>query len=127
MPQKAKRLCSIDNCPNTCLTGHSFCKEHEAIRQESQRERQRAYDKTRPSFAKRGYGRRWERLRMMVLRREPLCRICKMLGKYEFATEVDHIIPKARGGDDSFDNLQPLCKSCHSRKTAREQRGGGVL
>jgi 5-methylcytosine-specific restriction endonuclease McrA len=33
------------------------------------------------------------------------------------ATEVDHIIEVARGGTNTIDNLQPLCKPCHMAKT----------
>ena len=40
------------------------------------------------------------------------------------AAEVDHIIPLARGGTNDLANLQPLCKSCHSRKTMRESVSG---
>jgi 5-methylcytosine-specific restriction protein A len=28
----------------------------------------------------------------------------------------DHIVPKARGGTDSPDNVQVLCRACNSRK-----------
>jgi len=38
----------------------------------------------------------------------------------DYRTEVDHIIPRQDGGDNSRENLQSLCKSCHSRKTAKE-------
>jgi len=52
----------------------------------------------------------------MVLARDPLCN-CN-----QPATEVDHIVPKSAGGSDSMENLQGLCKPCHSRKTAYEGR-----
>lgn len=62
-----------------------------------------------------GYGRAWQKLRMFVLRREPMCRSCGAA-----ANEVDHIRPRSMGGTDDLDNLQPLCKPCHSRKTLKE-------
>lgn len=74
----------------------------------------REYDRESPS--RRGYGRRWERLRAMILNQEPLCRECG-----EPATDVDHIVPRALGGTDAAENLQPLCHACHSRKTGRER------
>ena len=41
------------------------------------------------------------------------------------ATEVDHIIPLRHGGGNKLENLQSLCKSCHSSKTAVENNWGG--
>jgi hypothetical protein len=35
----------------------------------------------------------------------------------EVATQVDHIIELAIGGTNTLDNLQPLCKPCHTAKT----------
>lgn len=74
----------------------------------------------RPSAALRGYGWRWQKLRLMVLRERPLCERCGGA-----ATDVDHRTPRARGGDDSFENLQALCHACHSRKTVLEDGGLG--
>jgi len=34
--------------------------------------------------------------------------------------DIDHKIPIANGGKNSIDNLHPLCKKCHKKKTAYE-------
>ena len=63
-------------------------------------------------------GAAWRKLRAYVLRGEPLCRHCTARGLTMAATEVDH-----RDDDPSNNelvNLMPLCKPCHSRKTARD-------
>lgn len=58
----------------------------------------------------------------MVLARDPICTMCREAP----ATEVDHKVPKAAGGTDSFANLRGVCKPCHSRKTAQEDRRWGA-
>lgn len=72
----------------------------------------------RPSAARRGYGWKWAKLRRSFLTRHPLCVDCTRRDIVEPATEVDHIRPLRDGGTNDWSNLQPLCKSCHSRKTA---------
>ena len=78
----------------------------------------------RPSAASRGYGSRWKRLRIIYLKRHP---ICENPFGYDHhvvpATDIDHIISRRNGGPDSFQNLQALCHSCHSQKTRLEQTG----
>ena len=80
----------------------------------------------RPSAARRGYGRPWRRRRDQVLGERPLCEgDCKAAGRVTPATDVDHVVSRAAGGDDSDANLRPLCKPCHSRKTVRTDGGLG--
>jgi 5-methylcytosine-specific restriction enzyme A len=75
---------------------------------------------------------RWQRLRAKVLRDADY--LCVQDGKREscgvVATEVDHITPH-RGNPNLFwnrSNLQAMCRSCHSQKTARGVlcKGGGA-
>jgi len=62
--------------------------------------------------------RAWRKLRLYVLQYEPLCRTCKKV-----ATVVDHIKPIRLGGSRMDEkNLQPLCASCHNKKS-RSERG----
>lgn len=69
---------------------------------------------------------RWKKLRDAILQETPLCVLCGHLGRVVPATDVDHILPVKNGGEP-FDraNLQPLCHSCHSRKTATEDGAFG--
>lgn len=53
-----------------------------------------------------------------------LCQICARSGRTTKAIEVDHIVNKAVGGDDSSKNLQAVCTPCHREKTAQESREG---
>ena len=73
------------------------------------------------SAAARGYDARWQRARKIFLSRYPLCAECQKNGILTPATVVDHIIPH-RGDRNLFwdeNNWQPLCKSCHDRKTGK--------
>lgn len=112
MPKAAAKNCKRPGCGNR--THGAYCDQH----------KRPAID-NRPSARERGYGATWEKLRRMVLAREPLCRHCKRGGRTTVANEVDHIKPLSGGGTNHMDNLQPLCKSCHSRKTASERHERG--
>jgi 5-methylcytosine-specific restriction protein A len=64
----------------------------------------------------------------MYLAEHPLCVECEREGRAEAATDVDHIVPVTGPDDPLFweeSNHAALCHSCHSRKTARENRGFG--
>jgi 5-methylcytosine-specific restriction protein A len=47
--------------------------------------------------------------------------ICQLCGKLVTGRgDVDHIVPKARGGTDAMENLQFVHVGCHSQKTVAE-------
>ena len=53
-------------------------------------------------------------------RQEGICNGCRTEFPFRIF-EVDHIIPKSRGGTDHIDNLQLLCPSCNRIKGDRPQ------
>lgn len=81
----------------------------------------------RGSSTERGYGYRWQQTRAGYLAKHPLCAHCKLEGRVEPATDLDHIIPH-KGDQTLFwdrENWQGLCRMHHSRKTATEDGGFG--
>ena len=114
MPNLPPHPCAQSRCPR--LTHRRYCEAHERVIRQS-------FDRERGSAASRGYGRRWQRLRKLVLARQPICQWPNCMTE---ATEVDHIKPRRRGGDDSLANLQALCKAHHSLKTVREDGRWGA-
>jgi 5-methylcytosine-specific restriction protein A len=85
--------------------------------------RKKAWHHSKESAAERGYGHAWRKVREHVMRRDcGLCQCteCTQLGRLLIATEIDHIVPKAKGGTDDLDNLQAISAECHQRKTLAE-------
>jgi hypothetical protein len=61
---------------------------------------------------------RWQKIRAQVLRDEPVCHWCKRRP----ATEADHLIELARGGDPfERSNLVGACKPCNSARGSAMQ------
>lgn len=77
---------------------------------------------TRPPARVRGYDAAWRRIRRRFLRSHP---VCATEGCNRPATHVDHIDGRGPRGDNRPENLQGLCHSCHSRKTALHDGGFG--
>jgi 5-methylcytosine-specific restriction protein A len=76
---------------------------------------------SKQSSTARGYGSRWQKLRLVILERDKyLCQCPDCLGgdkRLTPATEVDHITPKAHGGTDDEGNLRAVNTECHKRLT----------
>ncbi len=115
MARKPPRPCRYPGCRE--LTQDGWCGRHRPkhTRQEESRQWHKFY-----------LTRLWrDVLRPEQLIREPFCRECARYGLRTPATDVDHI--RAHKGDWAVfsdpANLQSLCHSCHSRKTARENGG----
>lgn len=119
MPARPLTQCNKQGCP------HAVRKQGQCPSQCQTKRQQNQYDEHRGNSTQRGYGSRWRKKRAAVLREEPLCRHCLERGETMQSSEVDHIVPKARGGTDERNNLQGLCKTCHSRKTAQQDGGFG--
>lgn len=104
MPWKPKTPCMHQGCGMLCSS--RYCEEHQKLQQQKQRM----------------YNRQWQKARRLYLREFPLCVMCAKEGRVTPATEVDHIRP--HDGDRLLfwdrSNWQPMCRSCHSRKTAVE-------
>jgi 5-methylcytosine-specific restriction enzyme A len=110
-PARAGRPCAHPGCTVIVHTG-SRCAEHA-----------RAYDLARGTSVQRGYGTEWRKISQTYLAAHPWCKCGQR------ARHTDHIVPRRAGGTDEESNLQGLCHSCHSRKTASQDsmfahRGG---
>lgn len=107
MPHRPPRRRTESGCREGVSGRASKCPQH-----------LRAADHERPNATDRGYDSRWRKLRARFLQAHPWCRECLREGRKTRAQVVDHVIPKRSGGTDKWENLQALCASCHSRKTA---------
>ena len=109
MPKRSLRLCAHPGCSELVPFGR--CEKHKRVNEPKRDlERQKLY------------GRRWRKIRASHLAGSPWCVSCLADGYHIPATEVDHII-RHEGNENLFfdvDNLQSLCKRCHSSKTAKE-------
>ena len=67
---------------------------------------------------------RYQKFRNRFMRRNRLCAECDRQGRVTVSEEMDHIVPVHEAPDRvwDIDNLQALCRECHERKTANENR-----
>ena len=51
---------------------------------------------------------------------------CQYCGKQNKSLTVDHVIPKFRGGQDTWENLVAACKECNKTKGERNSEEAGM-
>lgn len=122
MPMRPPRPCNAHGCSALVTGKERYCEAH-------RKAEYRRQNKDRPSARAQGYDHRWEKARRRFLSRpeHALCVHCGARGRTVEAKVVDHVIPH-KGDMTLFwdtSNWQPLCKSCHDRKTAKEDGGFG--
>ena len=80
-----------------------------------------AYRKHGADSSDRMRGRKLQARRLRVWTASPCCAVCGRITAYPHGFELDHKVPLFKGGEDTEDNCQVLCKgvnSCHEKKTA---------
>lgn len=112
MPTRAPKACAFPACGRPTQT--RYCDRHQPT------ETIKPWATTTTSSTERGYGSTWQRIRKVILRRDPICRACQRAA----SAIVDHIRAKAHGGTDDESNLQGLCRSCHAQKTGQDAARG---
>lgn len=104
------QVCRAPRCPDQPKPGRRYCERHT-----QQRDRTRNQSRDRTVYN----SNRWKYLRRHILTESPFCSVD---GCGELATDVDHIVPIAKGGDPyARANVQPLCAHHHGIKTKAEQ------
>lgn len=51
---------------------------------------------------------------------------CAYCGRADLPLTIDHIIPKSRGGDDSWENLVAACLPCNNKKGDQKPEEAGL-
>ena len=60
------------------------------------------------------------RVAKLLKKQKGICPQCKQHFTPEDLIEVDHIIPKSKGGKDTYNNLQALHRHCHDAKSKND-------
>lgn len=112
MPLRAPHGCAEPGCPGLVVDAARCAAHARSVRAH--------VDARRGSAHSRGYGVAWRATRLRFLQKHPLCEDCLLEGRSVPATDVDHVVSRAKGGTDDPRNLRALCHPHHSSKTARE-------
>lgn len=109
MAWSSERKCAFPGCPNL-VTGARYCITHDAMVKKS-------YDESREDARDRGYTTRWEKVRAMKLKRNPICERCEKEGRVTPAAMVHHIDGDSK--HHAMDNLMSMCWPCHGKQHSK--------
>lgn len=62
------------------------------------------------------------RVALLLKRQQGICPLCRLFFKHRDLLEIDHILPRSKGGKDELNNLQLLHRYCHDVKSANDDR-----
>lgn len=111
MPASPMKPCRHAGCRR--LTKERYCDEHKPLHAW-------VHSKETPRLR----GRKLQKERERLFNEQPLCVECERQGRVRAATQRDHIVPLAEGGQDVPGNIQGLCSECHSAKSQEEAKRG---
>lgn len=63
-----------------------------------------------------------QRVASLLKRQKGICPLCRLFFKDGDLLEIDHIIPRLKGGKDELNNLQLLHRHCHDVKSVNDGR-----
>lgn len=111
MAKKLSVHCNVDGCPEIVESGR--CEKHS----KSQGREHRFRRHNEPFYNTN----RWQKLRKVYRKKNPLCERCKEKGLTVPADMVHHIIPISKGGSKTdWKNLEALCDTCHGKEHDRK-------
>jgi 5-methylcytosine-specific restriction protein A len=114
--------CNSLGCKNPKSRYNSYCMDHGG--------KDRHLLPAHKSFKRKEFNdmyqtKQWRTQRQIQLSQHPLCAGCLSKGRIAQAQHIDHIFPWSKISPEAFyiNLFQSLCQSCHSSKTALEQKG----
>src|SRR5690242_3559468 len=107
MPTRAASPCSTPRCPNL-----KPCAAHPRV----------PWDRRKRQASGNGWA--WQRTRLRILERDGYVCHLRIACAGAKAEVVDHVLNRARHGDESDENLVAACKACNEAKRRVEAAAG---
>lgn len=120
-----QKQCSKVNCFNLIPFNESYCEKHKDEKAKQHKKYDELRFTTEPHIRKFYSSKVWKNTRNSVMMEHDwVCANCKRNNLITPAKIVDHIVEVKDDWDRRLDtdNLEPLCHSCHNKKTADERK-----